>query len=371
MSFKPETYRVFIASPSDLTDERQVATEVISQWNARNAKAESVVLLPVKGTDALPEAGKRPEEAVLALLDTSDVLIGLFWIRLGTHTGVAESGTVEEIERFITAGKPVMLYFSDRAIPPSRIDRDQQVKLEAFKAKITKDAFVREFTELEGLRTLLTQDLTEQVRRLKAASAIGRTAAPQLNTFTRVLESIKVYNPAEQAVNDAEKRILSVVDWLVPYVASEQTKARTKYFKALWDKVKNTDIEYTRLVQVPKGGADPLRRNPAFVAHLQQCIEEQDNRENIRVFLCDERPQRVGFTIIDQTTVILDLSQLQPIDGVDCAKITEFLMIKDLVGNVIKEFEGTFQLLMDRSRRMEIKDIEGFAGYVRAKASHR
>ena len=48
MSFKSQTYRVLIASPSDLAEERQAATEAVNDWNAQHAVAEAVVLLPVK-----------------------------------------------------------------------------------------------------------------------------------------------------------------------------------------------------------------------------------------------------------------------------------------------------------------------------------
>ena len=48
MSFPATTYRVLIASPSDLTEERETATMAINDWNALHAAAEGVVLLPVK-----------------------------------------------------------------------------------------------------------------------------------------------------------------------------------------------------------------------------------------------------------------------------------------------------------------------------------
>jgi len=48
MSFKAQTFRVLIASPSDLTEERRAATEAINDWNVQHATAESTVLLPVK-----------------------------------------------------------------------------------------------------------------------------------------------------------------------------------------------------------------------------------------------------------------------------------------------------------------------------------
>ena len=58
MSFKSEVHRVLIASPSDLTEEREVATVAINDWNDQHAAEEGVVLLPVKWeTHAMPESG--------------------------------------------------------------------------------------------------------------------------------------------------------------------------------------------------------------------------------------------------------------------------------------------------------------------------
>jgi len=48
MTFPAQVFRVFIASPSDLPEERDAATDVINDWNAQHAAAEGVVLLPVR-----------------------------------------------------------------------------------------------------------------------------------------------------------------------------------------------------------------------------------------------------------------------------------------------------------------------------------
>src|SRR5574341_1775334 len=135
MSFTSETYRVLIASPSDLAEERQAATEAINDWNAQHAVAESVVLLPVKWeTHAMPQSGVRPQLAINhQLVQGCDILVGMFWTRIGAQTGVAESGTVEEIDQFVAAGKPALLYFSSRPIDPNRIDLKQHKKLKGFK----------------------------------------------------------------------------------------------------------------------------------------------------------------------------------------------------------------------------------------------
>jgi hypothetical protein len=63
MSFPSRGYRVLIASPSDLMEERQTATDAINEWNAQHAAAEGIILLPEKfETHAIPQAGVRPHK---------------------------------------------------------------------------------------------------------------------------------------------------------------------------------------------------------------------------------------------------------------------------------------------------------------------
>src|ERR1700730_17250796 len=168
MSFKSETYRVRIAPPSEWTEQRQVATEAVSEWNALHAVAESVVLLPVKWeTHATPQSGIRPQEAInRQFVRGSDILVGMFWTKIGTSTGVAESGTVEEIDQFVAARKPALLYFSSRPIDPNKIDLKQHKKLRSFKAATYKRALTGSFSTVDGLRQTLVRDLMRQVRLL-------------------------------------------------------------------------------------------------------------------------------------------------------------------------------------------------------------
>jgi hypothetical protein len=162
MPLKSETYRILIASPSDLIDERQAATEAVGEWNAQHAVAESVVLLPVRWeTHVMPQTGVRPQEA--------NILLGMFWTKIGTNTGVAESGTVEEIDRFVAAGKPALLYFSSRPIDPNKIDLKQYKKLRTFKEATYKKALTGSFSTVDGLRQTLLRDLLRQVRSVKAS----------------------------------------------------------------------------------------------------------------------------------------------------------------------------------------------------------
>jgi hypothetical protein len=168
--YQADVYRVLIASPSDLAEERDIATDAVNEWNAQNSEAESVVLLPVKWeTHAMPQAGVRPQEAInRQLADKCDILLGMFWTKIGTKTGIAESGTVEEIAEFVARGKPTLLYFSARPIDPRKIDLRQQKKLRKFQEETLLKALIGTFNQLHELRQTLIRDLVHQVREIKS-----------------------------------------------------------------------------------------------------------------------------------------------------------------------------------------------------------
>jgi hypothetical protein len=190
MAFNAKTYRVLIASPSDLAEERQAATEAVNEWNAQHAAAESIVLLPVKWeTHATPQSGVRPQEAINhQLVHESDILVGMFWTKIGTSTGVAESGTVEEIDQFVAAGKPALLYFSSRPIDPNKIDLTQFKKLKTFKAATYEKALTGGFASVDELRQTILRDLIRQVREMKPSRPPGRGG--KLDQASRITDLI-------------------------------------------------------------------------------------------------------------------------------------------------------------------------------------
>jgi len=127
MSFDAKVFKVMIASPSDIIKEREIIREVLSKWNAANSELRGIVLLPVGWeTHSTPEMGDHPQKIInKQILKECDLLVGVFWTRIGTSTGDYPSGTVEEIEEHIKTGKPAMIYFSSAEIKPDKLDSDQ------------------------------------------------------------------------------------------------------------------------------------------------------------------------------------------------------------------------------------------------------
>ena len=190
MPFTAQIYLVLVASPSEMAEERNVATKAIDEWNALHAAVESIVLLPVRWeTHATPKSDVRPQDAINdQLVRQSDILVGMFWTKIGTSTGVAESGTVEEIEQFVAAGKPTLLYFSNRPIDPEKIDVEQHKKVREFKTKILKRALVGRFSNLHQLQQTLVGNLLNLVRQLKKTRPTRRT--PRIEEALKITELI-------------------------------------------------------------------------------------------------------------------------------------------------------------------------------------
>ena len=168
MSYSATVYRVLISSPSDTVKEREAIPEIIYTWNSINSENFNVVLLPVLWeTHTTPQMGDRPQEIInKQIVDSSDILIGTFWTRIGTKTGKSESGTVEEIEEFISSEKPVLLYFSSRPVEPTSIDHEQYKRLKSFKEKCKEEGLIENYSEISELRKKVSRHLTSLVMQL-------------------------------------------------------------------------------------------------------------------------------------------------------------------------------------------------------------
>jgi hypothetical protein len=191
-------YQVFVASPSDVTDEREVATEVIARWDSMHALAFNTVLLPVLWeTHATPEMGIRPQEAInKQLLHNCDILVGMFWTRLGTPTGKAESGTVEEIREFIEDGKPVLLYFSSRPGPPADLNSAEYLRVQEFQKWCQENGLYDGYRSLDEFREKLDRHLNSKLRQLVG---VGGYAPPQQGSATETSSAgLKPFRDAYQ-----------------------------------------------------------------------------------------------------------------------------------------------------------------------------
>jgi hypothetical protein len=171
------TYEVMIASPSDLTEEREAAREAIADWNSLHGRERKTMLHPTGWEkDVSPEMGDPQLIINKRLLAAADMLLVFFWTKLGTATERAESGTVEEVKEAVAAGKEVMVYFSDRPADISSIDPKQLIRLNKYKEEFRKLGVYGTFRSPEELKNRLAADLTRCLQRMIEAAKSAKAA---------------------------------------------------------------------------------------------------------------------------------------------------------------------------------------------------
>jgi hypothetical protein len=161
MSYPAIVYKVFIASPSDVVPERNIIRQILTEWNTVNSQLKQIVLLPIGWeTHTSPEMGDRPQSIIdRQILKDCDLLIGVFWTRIGTPTEGHESGTVEEIEKHVASNKPAMLYFSAAPVALESVDHAQYERLTVFRESTKSKGLFETYTDLADFSSKLTRQL--------------------------------------------------------------------------------------------------------------------------------------------------------------------------------------------------------------------
>lgn len=161
MAYQATVIPTMIASPSDVLAERDIIRDAIHNWNYIHSTANSLIVMPVGwDTHSTPELSGRPQGIInKRLLDNCDLVVAVFWTRIGSPTGEEESGTVEEIMRHHQAGKPVMVYFCKRPASLDTVDPDQYQKLKRFIEKCKGLGLIHEFENLPDLKDKFSNHL--------------------------------------------------------------------------------------------------------------------------------------------------------------------------------------------------------------------
>lgn len=160
---------VIIASPGDLENERRCIPELFLRWNSAHPGVHLEPLMCESG--AVPAMGDHPQHILdHQIIERGDLLVALFWGRIGTPTPTAKSGTIEEIREFMTnkGGARVMLYFCNRPVPqsPNELDAKEIERLQEFRAEIKSTCLWAEFEQTAEFEKFLYQHLDVKVMQL-------------------------------------------------------------------------------------------------------------------------------------------------------------------------------------------------------------
>ncbi|TCB37007.1 DUF4062 domain-containing protein [Acinetobacter sp. ANC 4910] len=186
MAYQATILNVMIASPSDVAEERQLVRDAIYEWNAIHSKQSNVMLNPVGWEhNVAPQMGSRPQEIINnSILNDSDILIGIFWTRIGSPTGEYVSGTIEEITKHCEKNKLASIYISQKPYP-DHINLEQLQLLRDQKEIWLKEGLLDFYDNSLSFKQKIKDHLSVHIQK----NEYIRTIVDKLNTTNTPIES--------------------------------------------------------------------------------------------------------------------------------------------------------------------------------------
>lgn len=236
MAFSATVLRVFIASPSDVSRERDEIEQAIFKWNTQYAKHMQVVLLPERWENVAPSySGANPQQILNEkLVNDCDILIGVFWSKLGSPTATHISGTIEEIELCISRNKEIMLYFVNKDYSYDS-DLSQLPQLQQFKKDYESKGLHYSYDVDKIVQHLYTKVMDYKEKNNEVKSLPQEIRAISAQTSSEKDDFLSIGNMIDSFVfTDAELLLLKFI------VDSEQ-----RYLGSRWQ----ADSTITEIVQ--------------------------------------------------------------------------------------------------------------------------
>ena len=236
----PNNIKIFLASPSDVEEERDALSALVREINdvlAFLAPDRALRLQLVRyETDTYPDMG-RPQEVINRQIPVDyDIFVGVMWKRVGTPTARSPSGTIEEFRRALDhrqgSGRPViMFYFCDEPIPfPRGEDLNQLSGVVKFREELSSIGYTLSYPNRAAFRDHVRGGLLRAVADLLGASIKLAPAAAEA----------PIPEPVAAPVSDDDRKAMA-------------------YLASLYDEVRQT---------MPSGNAR-TRRMTAIVGEMR------------------------------------------------------------------------------------------------------
>jgi hypothetical protein len=135
-----------------------------------------------------------PPQAIInsQIVDDCDFGIAIFWTRLGSPTSEYASGSVEEIERLLSRGANVMVYFCEAPVPQSALGDDQYDRLQEVKKDFQQRGLLSSYTNVDKLREYVLLHVNGTVNALLIQHRAAGQPIPSQGTATAPLPDVRV-----------------------------------------------------------------------------------------------------------------------------------------------------------------------------------
>lgn len=268
---KPQLNLVKLAlcGPGDVKKEILIAQEVATEWNLQHGEASGFWLKHQHWSmDSYPDLSDRPQGIInRQMIDGSDIIVAIFWSRFGTPTGVAGSGTEEEIRRGIKLGRKVLVYFSALEPLPVDADKAQLERLWGFRRDLQSEGLCWKFSSRDQFRKDLTRHLAKLLHEFKRVEPPAREIPSKqtivgdqniqvggdLNVFNKPPVIETVLQRREGSVSPKEARQIQL--WIEELAEGTMGMNRNRAFGMWWNRFKRR-FEVEKYEELPSQSMD-------------------------------------------------------------------------------------------------------------------
>lgn len=169
MGKKREVYDLLISCSGDVEGCVYLIKEKVENFNKLYGKINNVMVQALYWKDdSFPESGGSPQSLLNSqIVDEADLAVAIFWTRFGTPTENFGSGVEEEIERILSSGKQLFLYFLDKPIPPSNLNVKEYLKIKKFRERYKNRGIYKAVDSEEDLAKSFREDLERYFNKKK------------------------------------------------------------------------------------------------------------------------------------------------------------------------------------------------------------
>lgn len=221
-------YKIFVASPSDLSDERFLLEEVIEELNMSTFNNSDIKVELIKWeTHANPDIGEYPQNVINKDIGNEyDIFIGILWSKFGSATPNYKSGTEEE---FYNAYKryresrsvKIMFYFKQEPIPIDLIDPESIKSIRKFKIELgEKGLLYWDYNTTEEFQKLLRIQLARKIQELNQVSITKPVLIEKIEVVPVMEEELGILDYIENGIeyfDDIEEiihRMTDSIEWI-------------------------------------------------------------------------------------------------------------------------------------------------------------
>jgi hypothetical protein len=256
--------KLAFCGPSDVSKETEIGKAIVTEWNLQHGETRGFWLKHQHwSTDSHPDLSEKAQAVInRQMVDESDIIVAIFWSRFGTATGLASSGTEEEIRRGIQLGRKVMVYFSELEPLPPSADNGQIERLWAFRRELqskglcwkfsSRDQFKREFARHLSLTLNEFQSSHSKPNPAPTSQSIvgdgNYQAGGNINIFPKPPKIKQVVEPPLGSVSPAD--LLQIKVWIEDLAENTVRMGRNASY-AMWGARFKNKFKVAKREQLP------------------------------------------------------------------------------------------------------------------------